>query len=139
MTTTLEDNNASPLSTITFSPEPDVITGGFSRVPQKGEKIFDYSTTTRQGYIDLKTTVFVYTLNIVIKTQAMLNLITEYKLKENKTGFKLTIPRKPTTTGEPFNHSYMLVIMEGFNYVDIGGTEKPYFLATLKFRLVEFV
>lgn len=138
MTTTLEDTNASPLSTITFSPEPDNIFGNFSRVGEKGEKVFNYSTETLQGNYDMKLSAFIYTLHVAVKDSATFNLLTEYFLKENKTGFKLTIPNKPTTVGEPFNHSYLLVSMPAFTHVDIGGTEKPYYLVTLTFRIATF-
>lgn len=139
MTTTLSDTNTSPLGTLTFDPEPDFIITNYQRNPKDGIDVFPIAESTVTQYLDLKSSSIKYSLMGAILSQTVKDLLEEYFIKQNKTGFRLTIPRNQSSGTAPFNTTYRTIWIESISLNDVGGTQKPYWIYTIIFTLGEAV
>jgi len=137
MVVTLTDTNTSPLGTLTLDPEPDRITSNYARVPTDGIDILALVDISVPSIYDYKATSIEYIIAGAILSQSVKDLLEEYIIKKNVSGYRLTLPRNQSSGTAPFDETYRTVWITNVSLIDIGGTEKPYWLYNISFVIGE--
>lgn len=133
----LQDLNSGALTTIDFDQDPNNIIRTIART-DKGERLYNYSTQTTVQSRDYGSTNFKYVINFDTKSNAIYDLLTKYKIKVNRLGYRLTIPghRGLGVGYDPLRYNYLDGILGPVTSVDMGGEEKPHYVITMEFIVV---
>ena len=133
MTTSLSDNNTNPLSTLTFTDDPELLGEMYNR---PGKKDYDITTEILPVVYDWVISRVSFSIQGKLASQAQKDLLLSYFLRRNTVGFTWTAYGNSaiTATGltfTGFTSTTRNVWIDNLSIQKVGGTENPFWTYTM--------